>query len=241
LAEQDFRRAVDYTLLMCEELPPVGIDEAKVEMIRSYREWSARSALRGVDYHEKSIAAAGAASGQVMGKYKIAASWQFLKVSRTWVTMDASLSYLIDDSNFISMIKSYFRDRNKRMKRSKGKPAVESVVNGLSEVFLLEGENLRRQMQRLGDVTSTAAAVIAMVLTGVRYLVALAILIQTAYLILEQLFKIRIPALGLRLFEGFEDRWSLGAMGWLLVLIVMTLLWFRIGRIVRGLLTKEAA
>jgi ubiquinone biosynthesis protein len=241
LAEQDFRRAVDYTLLMCEELPPVGIDEAKVEMIRSYREWSARSALRGVDYHDKSIAAAGAASGQVMGKYKIAASWQFLKVSRTWVTMDASLSYLIDDSNFISMIKSYFRDRNKRMKRSKGKPAVESVVNGLSEVFLLEGENLRRQMQRLGDVTSTAAAVIAMVLTGVRYLVALAILIQTAYLILEQLFKIRIPALGLRLFEGFEDRWSLGAMGWLLVLIVMTLLWFRIGRIVRGLLTKEAA
>lgn len=242
LGEKDFRRAVDYTLLMCEDLPSLGIEEAKTEMVRSYREWSAKSELQGIDYHEKSIAAAGTASGQVMGKYKIAASWQFLKISRTWVTLDSSLSYLLEDSNFIKLIHSYFKSSKRRQRRRMARAGVfTKVAGGLSELFLLEGTNLRRQTQRLSEAAGKAASVTAIGLTGVRHTLLLLMLLICSLLVTSLLRYLGVLPTALTLLANLQNRWALSPQDWLLVLVIATFLWLRTGRMIRGLLTKETA
>jgi ubiquinone biosynthesis protein len=238
LGEGDYRRAVDYTMLMCEDLPSTGLDDAKAEMVRAYREWTAKAALAGVDYHEKSIAAAGTASGRVMGKYKIAASWQFLKISRTWVTLDSSLAYLLDDSNFIKLIHQYFKDRQKRQRKEKkkGPTGMEAILGGLGEMVLLQGGNLRRQTQRFSEAAGKAASVAAISFTGMRHaLMALMILL----LIGELRAEIPVPGIVVSLLELVEHHWPIGTSGWFVVLGVMAFVWLRLGRIVRGLLTRE--
>jgi ubiquinone biosynthesis protein len=242
LGEKDFRRAVDYTLLMCEDLPSQGLEEAKTEMVRAYRQWSAKSELQGVDYHEKSIAAAGTASGQVMGKYKIAASWQFLKISRTWVTLDSSLAYLLDESNFVKLIHSYFRNRQKRERKLREKRgAFGNVAGGLSEILLLESANLRRQMQRLGEATGKAASVAAIGLTGIRHILLLLMVLVAALLVFSLLGYLPVPAVAIVLLLDVQRRWALSAGDWLFLLVITGFLWLRTGRIIRGLLTKEMA
>ena len=238
LAERDYRRAVDYTLLMCEDLPSISLEEAKSEMVRAYREWSAKTALEGLDYHEKSIAAAGTASGQIMGKYRIAASWQFLKISRTWVTLDSSLSYLFKDSNFVKLIQGYFKNRLKRQRKQKKKVAnLDAMIGGISEMILLESANLRRQTQRLGDATSKAASVAAISLTGIRHALLLAMLAIGALLASGRAPFPRFAAIPL---QNLDRRWPLGTGGWIVVLAVTAFLWQRLGRIIRSLLTAEA-
>ena len=240
LGERDFRRAVDYTLLMCEDLPPYGLDEAKGEMVRAYREWSAKSALKGINYHEKSIAAAGIASGQVMGKYKIAASWQFLKISRTWVTLDSSLSFLLADTNFVRLIQHYFRDRRRRERKSKEKlSAFKAVTGSLSEVLLLETTNLRRRTRQLDRAAGKAASVMAISLSGMRNVLLLLMLMIVVLLIVHAFGYSLVPGIMLTLFADIQNRWDLSVLDWLIVLVAATLLWLRVGRIVRRLVARE--
>jgi ubiquinone biosynthesis protein len=121
LAEQDFAKATDISLMMT--ISPPAIDDIKPlrkELIRLYREWDGRTHLMGVDYHERSMAAAGGASGKIMAKYNVQLSWEFMRVSRTWATLDASVSHLYPDANYMNLFRRYFKSAARR-KRKLGK------------------------------------------------------------------------------------------------------------------------
>ncbi len=115
LAEKDYLRAADMTLRLAISPPGPGVlDQLRTEIVASYREWDARSHLAGVDYHERSLAAAGSDSGRIMFRYKVQMTWDFMRISRTWSTLDASLSFLTPEANYMKMFGRYFEGAKKR-------------------------------------------------------------------------------------------------------------------------------
>ena len=108
LAKKDFSQAADYLLRLCPELPTLQLGALKRDLVRGYRQWEARTHLRNIPYHEKALTSAGAASGQILYKYRVQPSWTFMRISRTWATLDASMQFLIPDANYMQLFKRYF-------------------------------------------------------------------------------------------------------------------------------------
>ncbi len=130
MAEKDFSKAADMTLQFAISPPSISdIGDLKRDLVRCFREWEAVSHLDDVGYHNRSLGAAGMASGQVMARYKVQLSWQFMRISRTWGTLDSSLSLLLPDANYINLFNGYFRDaaRRQRTPRRVLANAVETV------------------------------------------------------------------------------------------------------------------
>ncbi len=161
VGQRDYQKAIDYTFLLCEELPRVNLGPLKAEVIRCYRDWDAKLALDSVPYHERSIASVGGASGKVLIENKVAASWQFLKISRTWTTLDAALSFLLPDANYVRLISGYFEEATVRQKARLRELGISGfAVRGfseLSEAAMFQGVAARRKAQRFEMFISQAA------------------------------------------------------------------------------------
>lgn len=114
MANRDYGQAVDLNLRMSPEMPPVDLNALRARMIRIYANWAARSQLDNVPYKEKSINSAANEIGKVLTEYKVPPSWTFMRVSRTWLTVDASLAELIKDVSYVKLFEQYFRDARKR-------------------------------------------------------------------------------------------------------------------------------
>jgi ubiquinone biosynthesis protein len=167
VGQRDYQKAIDYTFLLCEELPPVNLAGLKAEVIRCYRDWDAKLLLDGVPYHERSIAAVGGTSGKALIEHKVAASWQFLKISRTWTTLDAALNFLLPDANYVELIGGYFReakDRNKERFRELGLRGLATrTFSEMSEAFMLQGRSARRKSENIEGWIGRAARAAAWV------------------------------------------------------------------------------
>jgi predicted unusual protein kinase regulating ubiquinone biosynthesis (AarF/ABC1/UbiB family) len=115
LAEKDYLRAADLTLTLAIEPPAaVRLGSLRAEMVRGYKDWEARTHLSGVGYHDRSLAAAGANAGRIMFDHKVQLSWQNLRISRTWGTLDASLSFLMPQANYMKLFSGYFKKAQAR-------------------------------------------------------------------------------------------------------------------------------
>lgn len=151
MAEKDFPRAADLTLRFAIDPPSLGaIKPLRIELVRWFREWESRSHLSGIGYHERSLGAAGTGSGQIMAKYKVQLSWEFMRISRTWGTLDASLNYLVPDANYIKLFEGYFKDVQRRrggvlrmIRNAAG--AAKGAVEKVDEIRTLVEPIIRRQ------------------------------------------------------------------------------------------------
>lgn len=115
LAEKDYLRAADMTLRLAIEPPAAGdLQNLRMELVRNYRHWEGRTHLHGLGYHERSLAAAGSDSGRILFDHKVQLSWEFMRISRTWGTLDASLSFLMPEANFMKLFASYAKKSQKR-------------------------------------------------------------------------------------------------------------------------------
>jgi ubiquinone biosynthesis protein len=114
MANRDYGQAVDLNLRMSPEMPPVDLNNLRARMVRVYANWAARSQLHNIPYKEKSINTAANEIGRVLSEYKVPPSWTFMRVSRTWLTIDASLAELIEDVSYVKLFEQYFRDARKR-------------------------------------------------------------------------------------------------------------------------------
>ncbi len=118
LSQQDFVKATDLSLMMTITPPSIErIAPLRKDLIRLYREWDARTHLSGIPYHERSMASAGGDSGKVMAKHKVQLSWEFMRISRTWATLDASISHLCPDANYMKFFRDYFENATRRKRR----------------------------------------------------------------------------------------------------------------------------
>ncbi|MEH2425108.1 MAG: AarF/UbiB family protein [Nostoc sp.] len=152
LAEKDYDRALDYSLMLCDSLPSENIEGIKAQLIQCYRQWDGKMNIRSLSYHEKSIGAIGVAAGTVMRKNRVSSSWQLLRVFRTWGSMDASLNYLIPNADYMGLIGGYFHGAMERMQNQLKQTDVGEImirlVDGLSEISDLTMMSMREKAVR---------------------------------------------------------------------------------------------
>jgi ubiquinone biosynthesis protein len=121
LAGRDYGRVVDMFLLMCPPLPDTDVDELKTELVRALRVWSARTTIKRLPYHEKSLSALSASFAVLLGKYRIPSNWEFLRLNRSDFTMDSSLMFLIPEIDYPRICRKYERKARARALRRAGR------------------------------------------------------------------------------------------------------------------------
>lgn len=171
LAKKDFNRAADYLLRLCPELPTLQLTALKRDLVRGYRQWEARTHLRNIPYHEKALTSAGAASGRILYKYRVQPTWAFMRISRTWATLDASLQFLIPDANYMTLFKRYFMGARLRAVRAKGlrQTLVDRLLQAsqsIHEYDLLLKPLLRNETLSLTGSVSKLATMGGVILRG---------------------------------------------------------------------------
>ncbi|MEM9220065.1 MAG: AarF/UbiB family protein [Cyanobacteria bacterium P01_F01_bin.150] len=114
LGSGDFTKASDYVIRFGVDVPKVNMPRVRAEMARGFQAWSAQSELKGLDYKDKSFGAALDEVNQVALQYNIPSNWGFMKVSRSFGTLDGSLQYLVPDFNFFKAAKKYSRQSERR-------------------------------------------------------------------------------------------------------------------------------
>lgn len=151
LATRDYDKAVDMMFLLSPRLPPtIDLAEVKQKMVRAYRAWDARVHLQSLPYHEKSLNSLGQDTTDIMYAYEIPFSWSFMKVGRTWATLDASLNFLIPDANYTKLFKRFFekaqaRGVKKALKVSTLVAGVSGALEKAAEYSGMLGPIVRRQ------------------------------------------------------------------------------------------------
>ncbi len=171
LAKKDFNRAADYLLRLCPELPTLQLTALKRDLVRGYRQWEARTHLRNIPYHEKALTSAGAASGRILYKYRVQPTWAFMRISRTWATLDASLQFLIPNANYMQLFKRYFVGARLRAVRTKGlrQTVVDRLIQAsqsIHEYDLLLKPLLRNETLSLTGSVSKLATMGGVILRG---------------------------------------------------------------------------
>jgi ubiquinone biosynthesis protein len=114
VGDKDFPMAVDYLFLLSDRLPAIDIEAVKAKVVRTYQAWSERAEHRELPYYEKSIGNMGLEAGNVLIENQIVLSWSFMKISRTWATLDASLAALLPDVNYMKLVSKYFKGAQQR-------------------------------------------------------------------------------------------------------------------------------
>ena len=185
LARRDYQRAADLILSLTPNFPAVDLTPVREQMVRQLRSWEMRTALKGLSYHEKSLTKAFTDVTQTMAASRIMVTWAFLKIDRTWATMDASLYYVFPTVNYPKLFRRYFRQRDRRLARQLVKPnnlmaAVMDIPDSISEYQLFVDPQIRRASRtfsgirnRMHDALSAGFQILSVTtLLGTMFLVA---------------------------------------------------------------------
>jgi ubiquinone biosynthesis protein len=179
LAQRDYAKAADISLMLSGRLPRVDLDEIRDQFIRAMIEWANRAAIRELPYHEKSVAALYNVLIRIMYDHHCTMEWTLLRIRRAQETLDASLMHLFPDADYSKISADYFREADKRaMDRTNPAQAARGALSGLAGVLdatgqldeftLLQGGIIRRNARvfetatnKVEDLLSTAVGQLA--------------------------------------------------------------------------------
>lgn len=126
----DYSKASDYIMRLAVDIPRVNIPTVRAEMSRGMENWSSKAQLKGIDFKEKSFGGATADLSKLLAKYRIPNNWTFLKMSRSFLTLDGTLQYLLPEFDFFKTSKKYNRQADKRsLKQSLTPTSIRSSIN----------------------------------------------------------------------------------------------------------------
>lgn len=117
LRSRDFSKMADIYFLFASDLPPIDLSAVKAEFIRCTQAYETRRRVRGLPYHERSLGTLNRDLIELLGKSGITFDWTFLRIMRTWFTMDISLCVLMPDADLRRILTRYYRQRNRRVLR----------------------------------------------------------------------------------------------------------------------------
>lgn len=184
LAKSDFGKAADLQLRLCVQLPAHHMQELRADLIRCLRQWSAKTKIPNLPFHERSVNNGAAVVSRILYKYGAQQSWDFLKIARTLSTLDGSLAYLNRDLDYIKVLQRYFGQAAQRAVLRTLKPAslarsFGQVVATVDEYHLMLGPALRAYAFNFEATVSKVARVWATIVRVLSFalLVALAGLI----------------------------------------------------------------
>jgi ubiquinone biosynthesis protein len=172
LAARDYTKAADLMLLLCGPLPRVDLDAIRDEFQRSMQEWSVKTAVRKVPYHEKSVTVIYNDVIRILYEHDCTMGWALLRIRRAQETLDASLLFLTPDIDYSKIAARYVRVADRRAlaateadrSRARALPALVGaleMVEWLEELTLFRAANIRRQIQRFQAATNRAVDVVA--------------------------------------------------------------------------------
>ncbi len=176
LAMRDYSKAVDLQLRLCAQLPSRNLTEMRSELIRCMRQWSTKTKIAHLPFHERSVNNGAAEVSHILYRYGAQQTWEFLKIARTLSTLDGSLAYLHRDLDYIKVLHKYFGEASQRAVLQALKPATLVRVFGqmaatVEEYHLLLGPTLRSSafnfeatVSKVSRVFATIAKVLSLVL-----------------------------------------------------------------------------
>ena len=136
LSNGDFSKAANYLMRLGVDIPKVNIPRVKAEMSSAIEMWSSKSQLKGVEYKEKSFGGATAEVSKVIARYAIPNNWSFLKVSRSFLTLDGALQYLLPEFDFFKTSRKYNRQADRRaLKQSLDPKTIRTSINQLFDTI----------------------------------------------------------------------------------------------------------
>jgi ubiquinone biosynthesis protein len=163
VARHDYVKAADLYCLMCDSIQAVDLTAFRTRVVEMCRSWEARTHMRGVSYHDKSVTGGLAMEFAATAReFKINPSWQFLRVGRAMATADASLNSLLEDANPTKIMRRYFHESQRRAwqkLRKQGPSVVMGTLAEAAESASYFSTSLRRQAIQLEGVQSRVAYV----------------------------------------------------------------------------------
>jgi len=134
-ATRDFAKAADMSFLLVNSLPSGELEHVKGDVIRVLRAWAARTYVKELPYHEKSMDRILVDVARLMFNNKIAMEWAMLRIRRVFTTLDSALIFLYPDVNYSRLLRDYFMKSERRRLQGVLKTLTPNVVNTLSSVF----------------------------------------------------------------------------------------------------------
>lgn len=243
MSTRDFARAADLVLRMCPELPSVNLPALREDLVRCYRSWEARSHLRNLSYHEKSLASVGTESGRVMFDYGVQLSWAFMRVSRTWATLDASLNYLVPNVDYMELFGKYFRKHRKRIIETglleRAQRSMTSVAETVREVRLLTAPIMRRQALMFQGTAGKLASAFALFFSLNRLLTLVGLVVLVTAFIHQHHGELAYHGNHALVIEVLEDIPRADYLWWVIGLFGMLTYLIFCHRMVRALRRRE--
>ena len=163
LGEGNFSKAIDMLMMTTNSLPPGNLSYMKDELLQITKDWESRCRVDGLSYDDTSASRLLDDTVRQGMEWGIDQNWTFLKVIRSWATMDVSLRSLLSDSDLKQMLSRYYVERQERQRTEllQTRPigpgqiqrALEFGETGIENV-LLRGTIMRRMGQVFEGATN---------------------------------------------------------------------------------------
>lgn len=176
MTQHSYEKVFDLFMLMSPSRPDRDLSEAKQEVVRQFRDWETRVPVKCMAYHEKSLTHVLSGVARTFGRYGIPSTWEFLRLNRAQLTLDASLMFLIPNANFLKLAQQHEREAEQRamkqiMNRETRGNMLVSLYRGFdaagrwAENLYFDGEQLRKRAANFEGSLSKAADVGRTILT----------------------------------------------------------------------------
>ncbi|MCA9537734.1 MAG: AarF/ABC1/UbiB kinase family protein [Myxococcales bacterium] len=187
MAMGQFAKAADILLLLAPELPPIDLEPCKRDLVRFMRTWSLSAQTKGMDFSQKSVGYSYAEMGKIFVRYRIPATWTFMRINRAQFTLDTSLRELYPEMDYFRMLSVYNRQAQRRRIRqtlriheaagemidAMGRGA--SLLNDAAEQSIFELEWMRKRARNIQTGHSKAAHLGIALANAALFLVLIAI------------------------------------------------------------------
>lgn len=238
MAEGAFDRASDLLLLTMDRLPAVDVMKLKSRIVKVLEKQAIRSAIQNLPYHQKSIASSSAELSRVFAEFQIAVDWQYLKMGRTFETVDQNISILNPKFDFVAEMQLYLEAKGRR-NRCKRLLRPFELFGKISDLYDLLAPALTRKALQFEGQISLMSRLTAMVFKTIAYLLTGGLIVSGwVFLYQERAYVVR----DLEQAEHWFARWvksipMIDRYVWVLLAIVLIVAIVRARRFAASLLT----
>jgi ubiquinone biosynthesis protein len=193
IASQDFMTAADYTLLLMGRIPRMDPEEFRPQVARTFRSWLRRSRVEGLSYKEKAFSEASIEVSRLIARHKVLVGWEFMRVNRATVTLEASLRFLQPNADQARLMSKHMRGLEARRRKRLWSQIREQFANIPHELAFVADlqERILRNRGRAIQAAMSKASRAAAALFGALEIAAAATL---ALVVLPRPAWIRPPA-----------------------------------------------
>jgi ubiquinone biosynthesis protein len=161
LHRKNYVRVTDYLFLMCDPLRMRDLSDARAEVIRTARAYSARAAMIGASHREKSLLTLVYDLSAVLERHQITLNPQVTRLLRMMASVDGSMAQLFPEADYQKLLSNYFRRALRRSVHrflTRGLQRIACDIAGpLTEMMVLQTASMRQRAQTFAGEIGKAA------------------------------------------------------------------------------------